>query len=399
MRALCLFCCLAFPFSVSAETISDEIGRLGLAPVEARLAALPAPADADRFALGGVRFLRAIEGTFQERWAMGMTDRTGMLPLLRLPLADNPNPAAFAPAAFVGIFAHAADRLTAAQGDLAAIPASSDFGLEISLDDIWFDVNSDGTRSTGEGIGDILGAVVTGGMDTGAAGAAPALPAVRFDVADAAWLAAYADLLNGVCAMIRAYDPTEPITRVMSARAAMEALGPVMADILSGGSRNPDTFDLIAMVLATLNQTPDTALMAQAQSHLLATVAQNREFWARVAVETDNDHEWLPSDQQTSALGIEVPKGAGTHWLAVLGDFEAVLKGQKLMPYWRVGAPAGINVAKIFTDPRPIDLAGWLQGWAALPYLEKGPLVSTENAAAFDRLTSGQAPLFAIYLN
>ncbi len=32
---------------------------------------------------------------------MGLTDRTGMLPLLRLPLADNPNPAPFDPAAIV----------------------------------------------------------------------------------------------------------------------------------------------------------------------------------------------------------------------------------------------------------------------------------------------------------
>ena len=53
----------------------------------------------------------------------------------------------------------------------------------------------------------------------------------------------------------------------------------------------------------------------------------------------------------------------------------------------------------MFTDPRPIDVAGWLQGWGALPYLEKGQLVSTASAEAFDMLTAGQAPLFALYLN
>jgi hypothetical protein len=94
-----------------------------------------------------------------------------------------------------------------------------------------------------------------------------------------------------------------------------------------------------------------------------------------------------------------VPPGTGTVWLGVLADLEAVLKGEKLMPYWRVGAPAGLNIGRIFTEPRPVDVAGWLQGWAALPYLERGTLVGPDSAEAFDQLTSGQAMLFAIYLN
>jgi hypothetical protein len=391
-----LFLTLAFP--ATAETISQEIGRTGIAVTEARLAALPTPTDAERFALGGTRFLRAIETTFQDRWSAGMTDRTGMLPLLRLPLEDNPNPAPFDPGMIVGIFEHAAENLTRAQTTLTSIPETSDFGLEIALDDIWFDVNSDGKRSKGEGIADILGQAVMGGMEDSGTAPQP-LPTVRFDVADAAWLAAYADMLGGICAMVRAYDPTEPITRVTTARARMEELGPLQADPFFGGNSNPDAFDMIAMILATLNQTPDTALMAEAQSHFLNMVAENRQFWSRVATETDNDREWLPNDQQQSALGIDVPPGTGAAWLVMLSDFEAVMKGEKLVPYWRVGGSAGINVGRMFTDPRPIDIAGWIQGWGALPYLEKGTLVSPESADAFDALTAGRAMLFALYLN
>ena len=389
---------LSLVLPAHAETISAEIGRTGLTATETRLAALPSPTDEERFALGGVQFLRAVEGSFQDRWHYGMTDRTGMLPLLRLPLSDNPNPAAFDPAAIVGIFAHAADRLDASKVNLMAIPGTSDVSLEIALDDIWFDVDSSGSRSQGEGIADILGTAVMGGMDDSAAAPMP-LPTIRFDVADAAWLAAYADLLGGVAATVRAYDPTEPITRVMSARDTMEALGPVQGDPFFGGSMKPDVFDMIAMILATLNQTPDSGQMAAAQQHFLAMVAENRQFWSRVASEKDNDREWLPSDSQQSALGIEVPQGTGAAWMILLSDFEAVMKGEKLVPYWRVGAPAGINVGRMFTDPRPIDLAGWVQGWDALPYLEKGPLVSNESADAFDAMTNGQAMLFALYLN
>ena len=398
MRRILPVLLLTLALPAAAETISAEIGRSGLAATEARLTALPARSDAERFALGGAQFLRAIEGSFQDRWKAGLTDRTGMLPLLRLPLADNPNPAPFDPAVIVNVFAHAADRLAAAKTDLMAIPGTSDFGLEIALSDIWFDVNSDGSRSTGEGIADILGQAVMGGM--GGSGTSPQpLPTVRFDVADAAWLAAYADLLGGICALVQAYDPTEPITRVMAARAAMEQLGPVEADPFFGGTSNPDVFDMIAMILATLDQTPDAALMAEAQAHFLAMVSENRQFWSRVAAENDNAHEWLPNDQQQSALGIAVPPGTGAAWMILLADFEAVLKGEKLVPYWRVGGSAGVNVARMFTDPRSINLAGWIQGWDALPYLEKGTLVSSESANAFDRLTSGRAMLFALYLN
>ncbi len=391
-----LFLTLAFP--ATAETISAEIGRSGLTATEARLVALPTPTDAERFALGGTQFLRAIEGSFQERWTAGLTDRTGMLPLLRLPLEDNPNPAAFDPRMIVGIFVHAADNLTKAQATLTAIPEASDFGLEIALDDIWFDVNSDGKRGKGEGIADILGAQVMGGMDDSGTAPQP-LPTIRFDVADAAWLAAYADMLGGISAIVRAYDPTEPITRVMSARATLEQFGPVEADPFFGGTSSPDAFDMIAMILATLNQTPDQALMAAAQTHFLNMVAENRQFWSRVALEKDNTREWLPNDQQQSALGIDVPPGTGAAWMVMLSEFEAVMKGEKLVPYWRVGGSAGINVARMFTDPRPIDVPGWIQGWDALPYLEKGTLVSNESADAFDALTSGRAMLFALYLN
>ena len=389
-----LFLILAVP--AAAETLSQDIAQNGLAATEARLAALATPSDADRFALGGVQFLRAIEGTFQERWAMGLTDRSGMLPFLRLPLADNPNPAPFDPAAIVTLFAHAEAKLSMAQATLASIPATSDLSMDIALDDIWFDVNSNSTRDAGEGIGEILGATLGASPD----GATPhPLPVIRFDVADAAWTGAYADLLAGFCDLVRAYDPTEPLTRVLTARSAMESIGPVTPDPFLGGMGRPDGIDLLAAVLATLNQIPDSPMMTQAHDHFLRMIAQNREFWARVATESDNDREWLPNDQQKSALGIDVPQGTGVVWQAVLGDLDAVLKGEKLVPYWRVGAPGGINVARIFSDPRPIDLAGWFQGWAALPYLEQGPLLDSAARDAFDQLTQGQAPLFALYLN
>ena len=56
-------------------------------------------------------------------------------------------------------------------------------------------------------------------------------------------------------------------------------------------------------------------------------------------------------------------------------------------------------MGRMFTDPAPIDLAGWVQGWAALPYLEQGKLVTPDNARAFESLIQGDAMLMALWLN
>ncbi len=395
-----------FCLPAHAENVSAEIGQKGLAQVEARLTALPSRTEAETFTLGGVQFLRAIEISFQDRWSAGLTDRSAILPLLRMPLPPNPAPHPFDPASVAGIFIHTGDKLTESKATLATLPETADFGVEIALADLWFDVNANGTRDAGENIADIIGAAALGGVaEPSTDGTIPplTLPTVRFDIADASWLAAYADMLNGFCDMVRAYDPTEPLTRIITTRDKMLALGPAYPDVIFGSISNDprdlDSFDLIAVVLATLNQQPDKARMASARDHLLATVAENRVFWDRVAKETDDAQEWLPNEHQHSAIGIDLPPGTQAAWLAVLADMEDVLNGKKLVPFWRVGPPAGINMAKVFVDPAPIDVAGWIQGWAALPYLEKGTLIDTASTDAFDQLVNGQSMLFSLYLN
>jgi hypothetical protein len=382
-----------------SETLSAEIGKTGLAPTEVRLAALPAPTDEEKFALGGVRFLRAIEISFQIRWQNGMTDRTGMLPLLRLPVPDNPSAAPFDPASVAEIFRQAETTLTGAHQVLETIPDTADFGLTLNLADLWFDVNASTTRDPGEGLIEIAGPALLGWQWEQRDPATPA-PVIRFDVADAAWLAAYAHGLQAMSQVVLAYDPTEPVTRILTARAKLAEHGPLPPDMLFGSAGDGlDSFDMIALVLATLNQQPDTPRMAAARNNLLAAIGQNRIFWTRVAAETDNQSEWLPNARQTSALGLTLPPETGAVWQSVLTDGEALLNGEKLIPYWRSGDGAGINLAKIFTEPRPVDVPGWIQGWAAMPYYQAGPTVSAENWSRFESMMSGDAMLMALWLN
>ena len=60
----------------------------------------PAPTPSERFALGGVRFLGGVERALQLRYAVGLSgglaEMSG-LPVLRLPLPENPSPAPFEP--------------------------------------------------------------------------------------------------------------------------------------------------------------------------------------------------------------------------------------------------------------------------------------------------------------
>ncbi|MFD2857624.1 hypothetical protein ACFSZS_26825 [Seohaeicola zhoushanensis] len=124
------------------------------------LAALPAPTPTERFALGGVRFLRAIEATLQLRWRMGMSGRTMDLPVLRLPVAENPNPEPFDPK-FVEVMAtDLLARMAEAEAPLDGIADADEVALRVNLADLWFDVNMNGARDKGEGVIEIAAGTV-----------------------------------------------------------------------------------------------------------------------------------------------------------------------------------------------------------------------------------------------
>ena len=410
MRLLPLLCLLALPLPAAAETLSKEIGRTGLSQTATRLETLPSPSPADLFALGGVRFLGTIEAALQLRWRSGLSDPTGLLPFLRLPMAENPTPPPIDPALFSDLFTMTSQRMDAARAPLDALPADAEFSVEIDLADLWFDINANSKRDPGERAIEVLGPIIVGFSFILYDPSGP-WPAIKFDAADAAWLSAYTHLLQGTSEVLLAYDPTEPISRILQARAAMEQLSHLSPDMFLGsGESGPDSIDIFAAVLAMLQQTPDTPRMRAAHEHFLAAIADNRRFWAAVDLETDDDAEWLPNDRQKSALGIELPMGTGAAWMDILTDAEDILRGNKLVPFWRFEGPefdgadptpakGGINVGKMFTDPRPIDLAGWIQGWAAVPYIEKGPLFSWQSWSTLQNLLGGRGMLMVLYLN
>jgi hypothetical protein len=316
------------------------------------------------------------------------------IPLLRQSLPSNPTPEPFSGATVRQIFVDIDADMQAAHDALATLPQGEEFGLEIALSDIWFDVNLNGSRDANEEALLLLGPQLMGWSWTPPDPTAPPV-AIRFDAADAAWLSAYTHVLSGVANTILAYDPAASIDRVLATRAAFGRTPPPEYDYFD----MEDIADALGIMEGALNQTPDPTRAKAAKEHFLAMIADNRRFWAAVALETDNDREWLPSDTQTAALGFTLPPGTGDTWLDVLADGEALLQGRILMPYWRGAAWQGLNLGRMFDEPAPVSIASWIQGWAAVPYLEKGPVIDGASLRRFEAMMGGNAGLMMALLN
>lgn len=384
----------ALPAQADPLALSREIGTNGIAATAARLSDLPAPAAEELFAAAGLRFLSGIEQALQLRWQTGLEADWSELPILRLPIPANPAPRPFTGADLETMLQGVSDRMEAAREPLSRI--DGDFGLEIDLADLWFDINANGARDPGEDLTEVAG-VALGLPGIGAA--PPGQVVIRFDGSDAAWLEAYSHLLAGLSKLALAYGPAEATDRILNATGQMHALW--------GDTPPPNAWDMmfgkqvdrIAIILKALEQKPDAALAASAYGDFQEVIAANRRFWTLVMAETDDDREWVPNEGQTSALGIRLPPGTISHWQGVLAEAEQLLKGEILMPHWRYGAEAGISLKKLFDDPPPVDLVGMIQGEALLPYAEKGKVMSGQAWRDFERLMQGEAVLFAVFFN
>jgi hypothetical protein len=393
MRTLTLALLLATP--AAAETISQEIARTGLAATESRLASLASPTNEDLFALAGLHFLGGVEQALQLRWQTGVKADWSELPILRLPIPENPNAIPFQAADFTALIRNLDADMDASREALTQL-GDKPFALPMRVADLWFDINANGTREPGEDLAEVTGMALGGGRGFGVQ---VEDPVITFDTADAAWLAAYTHFLSGFASTALAYDPEPAIQRILDSSKAIYALwGPTppnnAMDMMFGRQ-----VDRAAMVLHALSNTPDKALAQDAYGHFLSMIQENRQFWSLVALETDNTGEWVPNDKQVSGLGLTMPAGTGDRWQAVLADAEKLLKGEVLIPHWRFGAEAGINLKKAFDNPPPVDLITWIQGEGLLPYAEKGPQMSMQAWRDFEEFVQGDAMLFAVFLN
>lgn len=366
-----------------------QIGADSLAKSAEHFAALPDKTPSDHFALGALHFLHGVEKTLQTRWEYNATLEDLDIPVMRLPVPPNPQPKPFEAGMITGIFTGLLSDMDASRAALAAIPDDADVALEINLADLWFDINMNNTRDIGEGVIEVGAFAIMGEPDLGDAEGLPPMD-IRFDTADVAWLTAYTHMLSAAGELVVAFDPTEAITNVMDAAHKMDELRGLPYQ-RSGfiGITETRWIDQFAMAYGALNQQPDASHTRAAHAHLLNMIAENKAFWAGVDAEVDNVNEWIPNASQTAALGFDLPPEAGMAWQVILDDIEAMLNGDLLIPYWRLGTVGGVNVQKLFMDPPVFDIVTWIQGHGLLPYLERGPLITPDSFQQFEALTGG----------
>ena len=366
----------------------------GLAAADAALAGRTRTPETS-FQLGGVRFLRAIETMLQTRYE-SYDAEVPFIPGFAAPLPPNAN-ASFDPGFLETALKGALEHLDGARVALGEA-TNGEFSTELRLDALWFDIDRDRRRSDWESLQAILegvGAQVDWNSFNGK---------VRFDTADAEWLAAYVHLISGTSEMVLSVDPTTAIRTVYEGRAKLERAGAIGApDFLFGDDA---WIDQAAAVLMALDGEPDAARTRKALDHFRSIIAHNRKFWPEMMAETDNDHEWLPNPSQTSAFGIEITVEIATGWQDVLAELDEMLEGRALIPFWRTppgpqGAVngVGINLRRLLTDPPNLNVALLIQGAAIAPYLDQGKLVTLNAWNRFGALTRGDGLLMAAILN
>ena len=102
-----------------------------------------------------------------------------------------------------------------------------------------------------------------------------------------------------------------------------------------------------------------------------------------------------------------------TQWFRLMDEMDQILQGKRLLPFWR-GIPGGItpfasslptnpelgiNLRKVFTEPRPFDLVLCIQGTGLQPFLEKGPQTDPGTWQEISQAFQGQFLIFALWLN
>jgi hypothetical protein len=374
--------------SDGAETWQGTAQTEGLSAAAARLEATSENAES-AFALGAVQMLRAIEEILQIRYQT-YSGRLPLVPGMAAPIPINPD-ARFDPAFIEQAMSAALDQLERAEQALETA-AKGEFGVVVDLDALWLDIDGNGSKSDFEALPVVFGALrQQSDVFTGE---------VRFDSADADWLKAYVHVLSAMAEAVLAVDPTPAIRRVVDGRVAMQALGG-----LNPTFEQPAPFlEVAAATLLTLRGVPDADRTRAVHSHLKAAIHHNRQFWSKVEAEEDDDREWLPNARQTAAFGVTVDAELAGRWQDVLSEFEAIIDGELLLPFWRIRSQEGesepgINLKRVLTEPGDMDLVLWIQGSAAVPYLERGTLARGGAWGDFRELTGRNALMFALWLN
>ena len=367
----------------------------------AQMAANPAD-DGLRFALGATQFIRTVEGLAQDMYRYGLQTPRGlemMVPFFRFPLPVNPKPEQLDYDKMRAVFQRALDGFGRTEATLAGM-GTAEVSLPLTIGLVRLDLNGDGNATEQESLFAVFNATLAGNSLPKEAGERFS---ITFDRADAAWLRGYSNLLSAMIEFLLAHDGKASFD--VSAQMLFPNAGLPFA-VLNQQSRGADPYfdiapasDLIAAIHMMHWPVTEPPRMASALSHLETTVAMSRESWRYILAETDDEAEWIPSPRQKNGViaGVPVTQQTVDGWMLFLSEFDALLKGQKLIPHWRLAK--GINLRRVFLEPQAFDPILWFQGSAALPYLEDGPVTDAETWRNIVEMFEGNFLGMAVWFN
>ncbi|MER8955966.1 hypothetical protein NKH98_25255 [Mesorhizobium sp. M0833] len=384
-----------------AKTVTERDSAL--ATLEAAAPGDPAAA----YAAGAGEFFTALEILAGGLHRHGFeSPRSFTLPLMRLPVPDNPDPEPLTYGQFRAILVAFRDRLEKSAAMLGSVPADADIGMVIDLTRLGIDLNEDGQIAPDESAAAIMASLSRGGGVPDAA--APALT-FRFDRADGYWLQGYAEFLMAQADFWLAHDFKNafdgsfhmlfPRAKLPLQDTLVPLDGGMNGGILSSEWRLADFISLVHLINW---QVVEPERRQAARRHLMEMIRLSREDWKAIRAETDNDREWLPGPQQKGAsplTGLEVGEQQVQAWLAALAMAEDLLEGRSLLPHFRI-ADKGINMKRFFDEPKPFDLVLSITGPAIAPYLERGKILTSEEFNQIQRQFGGAGFLtFALWFN
>ena len=364
--------------ALTADTVAARDGAF------AELEAMKADDPLAAYAAGSVQFFLALEKLGQGLHRHGFeSPQSFMLPLMRLPVPVNPNPEPLTYEGFRKILADFHDAMAQSASTLAMVPADADIGVEVDLNKLGIDLNQDGNIAPDESAAAIMASLASGGVTPPEA--PPAL-VFRFDRADGYWLQGYANFLMAQADFWLAHDfrlAFDQSFHMLFPKAKLpmqDTLVPL--DDGSGGMFASEwrIADFVSFIHLINWPVAEPERSKAARTELLEMIKLSREDWKAIRAETDNDREWLPGPQQTGAnqlTGLEITEQEVQAWHVALQMAEDLLEGRRLLPHFRF-ADKGINMKRFFDEPQTFDLVLSITGPAIVPYLDNGPMLTSE---------------------
>jgi hypothetical protein len=355
--------------------------------------------DEEAFSLAVLQFFDGIENLTQSLYKYGLKSDIGRqanLPFLRLPIPTNPDPERVTSSALYEVLNQFHFDMQKTNNSLSKVSGQG-FNVPLDLANIRLDINHNKQYEDSESFRQIY---LSYNRQASTQFKQDEAFIVNFDNGDALWLQGYTHLLMAMTDTLLAHDGSKVFE--YSAHLFFPNVETPMGEMLRRQSKNQKYITWVDLFIGFHVMNMDVTepeRLSRAHGNLLKTIELSRKMWNQIESETDNLNEWIPNPNQESVNGVQISAEMITGWMDFLTEFEAILTGEKLIPHWRFNADKGVNLKKVMFEPQSFDLFLWIQGSAAIPYLESGNISTEQDWRRITRVFGGNFIGFAIWVN